>query len=418
MNKKIAKSRIFLGILLLAFFQYCATGGSKGKKDSDIVGRDGNTITVFGEAPIYQGDKQLAEQKAIKDAKTVAVRKLLGEQISSKSGVADGESLGSSLLAKSDGFVKKYDIIDRNFYKLDTQDMIKLTVKCEVEESKINTAVDALMADIGNPRTMVLIKADLGGTIVNAGSNGNMAESMIIEALKKNGSRVIDAGVARKQLSKNPKAQADADPDDIKEGSPVISIAQDAGAEVLIIGEVKTTDQPPVTEMNGQPLSKPIYNSSADGTYKIILLWGDGKIVGTGAENERGPDITAKVARDNAVKKWGEKVAKKVNKQLKDEWFQLAEGNHILLKFTGLNAEEATKFADDLKEYTAVKEVNQKSTAESGSEWELTYPGKESAFTDEMTYKKDRGFNYLGKKTLTIKGSKRGVVELEFAPIK
>ncbi|MBE7411234.1 MAG: lipoprotein LipL46 [Leptospiraceae bacterium] len=418
MNKKITQSRFFWSILFIALFQYCATGSSKGKKDADVVGRDGNTITVFGEASIYQGDKQLAEQKAIKDAKTVAVRKLLGEQISSKSGVSDGESLGSSLLAKSDGFVKNYEIIDRNFYKLDTQDMIKLTVKCVVEESKLNTAVDALMADIGNPRTMVLVKADLGGTIVNAGANGNMAEAMIIEALKKNGSRVIDASVARKQLAKNPKAQAGADPDSIQEGSPIISIAQEAGAEVLIIGEVKTTDQPPITQMNGKALDKPIYNSSADGTYKIVLLWGDGKIVGTGAENERGPDITPKVARDNAVKKWGEKVAKKVNKQLKDEWFQLAEGNHIILKFTGLNAEEATKFSDDLKEFTAVKDVNQKSTAESGSEWELTYPGKESAFTDELTYKKDRGFNYLSKKVLTIKGSKRGVVEIEFTPIK
>ncbi|MCE9500241.1 MAG: lipoprotein LipL46, partial [Leptospira sp.] len=214
--------------------QSCASGGgSRGGKNTEGYSKEGNQITVNGEAPIYQGDKALAKTKAVKDAKNTAVRKLIGEEISSKAGVADGESLGSSLIAKTDGFVKSFEVLSEETYKIDTQDMIKVTVRCIVEESKLNTAVDALMADIGHPKTMVLIKVDMGGSIQNPGSANNTAEAMMIDILKKGGNKIVDPGVARKLLSSNPKAAADADPDDIKEGSPLITIAQDAGAEVL-----------------------------------------------------------------------------------------------------------------------------------------------------------------------------------------
>ncbi|MCE9501686.1 MAG: lipoprotein LipL46, partial [Leptospira sp.] len=166
--------------------------------------------------------------------------------------------------------------------------------------------------------------------------------------------------------------------------------------------------------VNGKRLDKPFYNSSADGNFKIMLLWGDGKVVGTDSVNERGPDITQAVARNNAVKKWGEKAAKSVSKKLKDEWFSLSEGNSIILKFKGLDAGDATKFADDLKEFTSVKEVNQRTTDAAGSEWEIIYPGKESNFSEELVWKKDKGFAYLAKKSLEIKSSKRGIVTLEF----
>lgn len=103
---------------------------------------------------------------------------------------------------------------------------------------------------------------------------------------------------------------------------------------------------------------------------------------------------------------------------MKEEWFNLTENNPIVLKFTGLNADEATKFKDDLTEFTATKEVNVRTSDTNGSEWEVIYPGKDSLFQEELVYKKDRGFSFLATKSLEVKSATRGVVTLEFKPLK
>ncbi|MEI1559971.1 hypothetical protein QJN76_25990, partial [Escherichia coli] len=142
------------------------------------------------------------KQRALKDAKINAVRKVIGEEISNKSKASDGESLGSSLLSKPDAFAKSYDIIDEAEGKIDTQPMLKLTVRCEVEESKISTAVDNLLADVGNPRVAVLVLGKVGGAPVFPATPGNFGEAEIIKALKKNGNKVIDPSLTAKKVNK------------------------------------------------------------------------------------------------------------------------------------------------------------------------------------------------------------------------
>jgi len=112
------------------------------------------------------------------------------------------------------------------------------------------------------------------------------------------------------------------------------------------------------------------------------------------------------------------RVGQGVSKTLKDEWFKLTENNAILLRFKGLSPEEATRFADDLKEFTAIKDVNQRTTNTNGSEWEVTYPGKASMLSEELTYKKESGFSYIGKKEMNIVSAERGIITLSFTPVK
>ncbi|PJZ68419.1 lipoprotein LipL46 [Leptospira perolatii] len=394
--------------LIISFIVTCASGETRGKKKKEYYERNGNQITVMGEAPIYNGDKTNAKQRALKDAKINAIRKIVGEEISNKSSAADGESLGSSLLSKTDAFVKSYDIVDEAEGKIDTQPILKLTVRCTVEESKISTAVESLLADVGNPRVVVIVPAKVGGELVMPLTPNNIAEAEIIKNLKKAGNKIIDPVLASKKVDKK-----QVDPNNV-EGNPVLVQAQGLGAEVLIIGNVETEDQPVVSSIGGKALDRPLFNTAATGSYKVVLLWGDGKIVDSGSADGRAADITQKVSREKAVAQWAESVTKKVNKQLKDEWFNLTENNTIILRFSGLNADEATKFKDDLAELTAVKDVNVRNSAEGGSEWELTYPGKDTLFVEELVYKKDRGFSFLASKSMEVKSTSRGIVNLEF----
>jgi hypothetical protein len=365
----------------------------------------------MGEAPIYQGDLALARNKALKDAKLNAIRKLVGEQITEKSGVSDGQSLGSKLYGKTDSFVKKYEIISETPWKLDTQDMIRLNVRCEVEATKLSTAVDALLDDVGNPRIAVLVQSTIQGKAYQIGSATNIAEAELIEKLRAKGNKVVDSSQLTALLKKNP-ALAKLDLNSVEEGSPLLSLAQDSGAEVLIIGRVETTDQKPIVLPGGKKTD--FLSAAATGPYRIIQLWGDGKIFGSGSHEGRGADITQEVSREQAVKDWAKLVSEKVAKQIKDEWFKLTEQNTVILKFKGLELEDAINFKNDLAEYTSVKQINDRKTELNDSEWELTYPGKESMFAEELLYKKDSSFRFLAKKVLNMKSSKRGVVEIEF----
>jgi hypothetical protein len=393
--------------LLFSFVLGCASPANAEKSEN----LPENVITAIGEAPIYQGDLALARNKALKDAKLNAIRKLVGEQITEKSGVQDGQSLGSKLYGKTDSFVKKYDIKAETVWKLDTQDMIRLTVQCEVEATKLSTAVDALLDDVGNPRVAVLIQSTIQGKAFPIGSATNIAEAELIEKLRNKGNKVVDSSQLTALLKKNP-ALAKLDLNSVEEGSPLLTLAQDSGAEVLIIGRVETVDQKPIVLPGGKKTD--FLSAAATGPYRIIQLWGDGKIFGSGSHEGRGADITQEVSREQAVKDWSRLVSEKVAKQIKDEWFKLTEQNTVIFKFKGLELEDAINFKNDLTEFTSVKQINDRTTEVNGSEWELTYPGKESMFAEELLYKKDSSFRFLSKKVLNIKSSKRGVVEVEF----
>lgn len=396
----------YTGILVLTILA-CA-GSNSAQKNPSLPD---NVVTAMGEAPIYQGDLALARNKALKDAKLNAIRKLVGEQITEKSGVSDGQSLGSKLYGKTDSFVKKYDILSEEQWKLDTQDMIRLNVRCEVEATKLSTAVDALLDDVGNPRIAVLVQTVVNGKSYPIGSATNIAEAELIEKLRAKGNKVVDSSQLTALLKKNPSL-AKLDLTSVEEGSPLLTLAQDSGAEVLIIAKVTTTDQKPVVLPGGKKTD--FLSSAATGPYRIIQLWGDGKIFGSGSLEGRGADITQEVSREQAVKDWANLVSVKVGKQIKDEWFKLTEQNTVILKFKGLALEDAINFKNDLMEYTSVKQINDRKTEMNGSEWELTYPGKESMFAEELMYKKDSSFRFLSSKTLNINSSKRGVVEIEF----
>ncbi|MCC5816456.1 MAG: lipoprotein LipL46 [Leptospira sp.] len=397
---------IFLSLSILFFVFHCSSSGGKSQKNLPE-----NVAIVQGEAPIYQGDQALARNRALKDARVNAVRKIIGEQITQKSGVMDGQSLGSQLYNKSDAFVKNHEVLGEEIYKIDTQPMLRLTVRCEVEPTRISTAVDALLDDIGNPRMVVLVGGDIAGKSLKMGDLRNQAEAELSEALRSRGNKIVANSRISALMKKNPKLQ-NLSLDEIDAGSPLIELAQEAGAEVLIIGNVTSKDQGKVKLPDGKVMD--IMSSAVTGPYKMVQLWGDGKVFGSGSAEGRGADLTINVAREKATQDWAKIVGQRAGKQIKDEWFKLTEENTVILKFSGLPPQDGIRFRDDLMEYTAVKRVNERKSDTAASEWELTYPGKESMFSEELTYKKDRSFRYLANYRMEIISSQRGTVTLKF----
>lgn len=399
-----------LSIVVLIFgFLYTCKGSQIPKKPENTE----NTILSIGEAPIYQGDRALAKNRALKDAKINAVRKIIGEQITQKTGVQDGQSLGTKLYNKIDGFVKEYEILGEETFFIDTQPMLRLTVRSKVEFSKISTEVDALLDDVGNPRIVILVGGEIAGKKLLMNDLKNQAEVELSEELRKRGNNIVHPSRLASVLKNKINLQL-LDLDNIETNSLLLDLAYEAGAEVLLYGYVTSKDQGKVTLPNGKIMD--IMSSAVTGPYKMIQLWGNGKVFGSGSAEGRGADLTIQVAREKAIQDWAKLVSQKASRQIKDEWFRLIEENNIVLKLKGLPVEKAIEFRDDLLEYTSVKKIWERKTSELETEWELVYPGKESLFTEELSYKKDRGFRYLGSYKMDILESKRGEVRLEFKP--
>jgi hypothetical protein len=366
-----------------------------------------NVVTTTGQAAIYQGDRNLAKTKALLDAKRTAVRKVIGEEISSRTKISDGQSLGSSLLSQTDGLVKSFEILSEKDGMWDTQPYLELVVRSEIEKSKASLAVTQLLQDVGNPRIAVLLWADTKGLKSIPGSGDNQVEAVAIEALQKQGNKIVGTKpIAEKLKSLGQSAN------DLKEGHPILYSLQDLGAEVLLVGSVKVQDQP-APNIPGVNIST--FSAAATGSYRIIQLWGDGKIIGTGAVDERGAEFKEELARESAGKKWAEALGKKSSSQIRDEWFRMLDGNSLVFRFKGLGIDQAISFKNDLMEYTGVKSVNDRKTSPDLSEWELTYPGRESDFVEELTYKKERGgFRFSQKYNFDFTGVKKGQIEGEF----
>jgi len=392
-------------LVVLIFIETCSTGKKPEPKLSE------NVVVTTGEAPIYQDDRALARNRALRDAKVNAIRKIIGEQITQRSGVADGQALGVSLYSKTDAFVKQHEILGEERFQIDTQPMLRLTVRCEIEPTRISTAVDALLDDIGNPRMAILVAGEIAGQKLVMGDPRNQAEAELAEALRGRGNTIVSSARIASFLKARPSLR-NLNPEELDSGKPFLDFAQEAGADVLLIGSISSKDQGKVTLPSGKQMD--IMSSAVSGSYKMIQLWGDGRVFGSGSAEGRGADLTLPVAREKAIQDWAKLVGQKAGRQIKDEWFRLLEENTILLKFTGLPAQEAIAFRDDLLEFTSVKRINERISSEMGSEWELVYPGKESMFSEELLYKKDRGFRYLSRYRMKIVKSARGEVVLAF----
>ena len=385
-------------LLPILFFYSCVGLVKKGSSAS--FQRDGNTITVIGEAPIYQGDIQNAKQRAIKDAKIDAVRKLIGEEISNKSQSQDGESLGSSLLSKTNAFVKSYEIVDEAQKTIDTQPILVLTVRCEVEETKISLAVDRLLEDIGNPRVAVLSFLD---SKVDATS-----QAELMKKLKENGNKVVFRNFSNFLTIGDFLNNAG-----VNSNSDILKNLQNS-ADVLLLANLTSQEQPKITEIAGRKLDIPMFSTAAYGNYQVILLWGDSKIVASGNYDSREVDINKKMSKENAVVSWSSGVSKEIAKKLKDEWFKLSENNEIIIEVNNLSPDDIVTFKDDLLEFTGIKKIDVRKQTKNKSELVVIYPGKDQMLKDELFYKKDSGFGFLrsGKK-MNIGSASRGLLTLD-----
>ncbi len=413
-------------LALLTVALLTATGCSGGStKGADFYSQCmSGSITVWGEAPIF-ASKAAARKKAKEDACRTAVGKCIGDQIASRSGVADGQSITSEIFSDARGLCRNDSLLEEQEYMLDTVKMLKVFMRYEVSRSALTERIDTMQQMVGNPRIMVLIReeynlAGQGKKVYSFTSGQTKSAALLREFLASRGYTVVDPGKARYRglneeiASRNP----DSVPASLKDRAAA------AGADILIIGSVETNAQS-VSSLAGTDFRS--YN--ATGNVSILALWGEGRVIGEYNEPASGAHVADITAAQSAVQRytvgssqnWSENpggLARFVHSRLSDEWSRITQNNVIRLEVEGLDQNLAGVFRDDLQERTAVKKVDEISFSGNKSVWDVTYPGRSFALADTLSFYAENPRMFLvirdsGKK-IAVESVKRGHIRIVF----
>jgi len=125
-NKLIFKS--YLTILTLAFVIAGCAGSRSQLKVGEVEG--GKVVEAEGLAP-YKADDMVATKRAsLVDAQRNAIEKVVGVYISAKTLVEKAVAIENTILAKTEGYIKKFDIlkegVDKDLYKTKIRALVAL----------------------------------------------------------------------------------------------------------------------------------------------------------------------------------------------------------------------------------------------------------------------------------------------------
>jgi len=413
-----------LALLLSAsaagLFAACAGGGggSRGGALEGVECQNGQ-ITTWGEAPVF-ASQAAARDKAKEDACRKAVEKCIGEEVSSASGVADGQSLLNEIYTQSKGICRRDQIVDEQTYDLDTVKMLKVFVRFEVSPAEIQRSINTAKELVGNPKVMVLIREEYNlpnKRVEGFASRQSKSASLLRDFLAQRGYTVLDPGPVARAIAneaffaENPGELTD----EIKDR------AADAGADILIVGRVEANPQD-ISALAGSDFK----SFRATGAVSIQTLWGYGRLLGEYSESAPGAHVTALTAAQKSVEAFTtgrdrgrvSGLAAFVDRRLQEEWATITRNNQIKVTIQGLDQAEAGLFRDNLLESTAVKKVNEIEFSQDQIVWDVYYPGRAFALGDTLGFHSDNPavFSVLKRncKKIRVQNVRRGEMNLLF----
>ena len=124
------------------------------------VNSDIQVVNVEGYGNIFQGEKLIARDAAVKDALRNAVEQVVGTMISSQSKVENYQLISDVIYSKSQGFVQKYEIIS----EAPEGSTYHIKVKAFVSKSGVKDklmALHLLMVQQNMPRVVVFLKQNI-----------------------------------------------------------------------------------------------------------------------------------------------------------------------------------------------------------------------------------------------------------------
>ena len=289
------------------------------------VGRtpEGEVIDAVGETPNDATDVDGTKRRARFDAQKNAVERVVGVQVSARTQVDKALLIDSKILTRSDGYVKKYDVlkewIEPPLYRI----RIRALVSYQQIADDLRDAGILEQPHVGNPRVAVLLNENVKG--------GDEAGSFGGDALMTRGFRVVER--ADLMAAKATEVQKEVDHGDT---SHMASLGKTLDAEILVFGSV---DGAPLenTGLEGMISIRATLSAKAYKAESNEVLASSAKAA-SGLDAARGPAVMK--AFGNAGKAAGEEMAQAILDALKKKAF-------VSVTVSGLDGIEQLKRVED-----------------------------------------------------------------------
>ncbi len=330
MNMRRAGSRVVLrvAVMLLALSW------------SGMALAQSQTVTVEGVATILGGDQGIARDNALKDAQRKAVEQAVGAMIASETLVENFQVLRDSIYSKSQGYIKKYDIVKEGPQK----DLFSVTISATVAMGDLKndlSALGLLMARVGKPRTLFMIaEQNIGqevyvfwwgwwgkGGAAFAGQMVDMAvsESVLKEAFLGKGFNVIDvSAVTGKFEISNAYRVADLTDSGARE------IGKKMGAEIIVKGKALAKEGP-------RTPGSSVGSYLADITVSVVRV-DNGQVLASARDSAPARHVSQHVGGNQAIENAAKKVADKLIDQITAKWTgEMSGGQLVQITIRGLS---------------------------------------------------------------------------------
>jgi len=294
--------------------------------------------------------------------------------------------LEDKIYTKTTGYVQSYEILSTQ-KRVDNS--LEVTVRAIVKTSDLKNDIEGIITTLrreGMPRVMVLIKEEnFGKSQWHYSTSMNTAETALMNSMMSYGFPFVDAATAKSNVKQD--ALIAALSGDAAAGA---SIAKQSGAEILIIGNAKTTvTQLPMMRSSGMK------TNSANMNLRVVRA-DDAMIIATSTSN----GVMAHIDEMTGSSKALEKAAKKSAEELKNKIVEKFRKNQyeqrqIQFQVTNITSfDQLNKLKNSLPYYVrGVKNIYQRNFAAGTALFDIEITQKAETVASELSAKNIEGID-------------------------
>jgi hypothetical protein len=194
-------------------------------------------LVAEGVAAISNGDKGIARDHAIEDAKRKAVEQGVGSVLSSESKVENYQLVYDKISSKATGYVSSYTIV----HEASDADLYRVTIRAVVRMADLQNDISGILNMVesqGRPRLMVVIRDTKAGTDEADPELVSDLETMVIDSFVSKGFPIVDEEMVRQNLTD----------DQVKlilggDDSTAAELGRKVGAEIVVAGKATSTEE-------------------------------------------------------------------------------------------------------------------------------------------------------------------------------
>ncbi|GAB6099381.1 hypothetical protein JCM16358_12600 [Halanaerocella petrolearia] len=301
-------------------------------------------VSVTGMAYISNDNLVKAREQAINDGLRRAVEQVVGTFISSQTKTANAQLIEDEILKSSQGYVKKYQILDKSI----AENSYKIKLRATVSSEDLTNDLEVLKLNIkrhGNPRLMILVSQEDDNYYINLSSQ--VTETALMSKFIESGYQVIDRYQIKKVTSRDQRRT-------ILGGNYQLAakIGSELKADVVIIGSAQANHVDLDDVVSGDIAGDlKAYQAQFDAkainteTAQVIAtVIGEGKGAGVNRED------AAQKALTEAANSAGERLIEKVSQSL------INQEQTIQLKVLGVDSlQQLSRLKNKLSTITGVK---------------------------------------------------------------